>query len=77
MVAMPPAYAGRTGRGMMATTIDTYSTTAVKGMASAPIEYRLRKKSDGTYVLQGAFEWWQGALSGIEWRDLETVEGEG
>lgn len=43
---------------------------------SIPHQYRLCQKHDGNLVLQGAFQWSQGFLGGIEWRDLPTVKEE-
>lgn len=38
-----------------------------------PCAYRLARYPDGSVVLQGAFKWERGALGGVEWRDLPTV----
>ena len=41
---------------------------------STPDAYRLAKKSDGTLVLQGAFNWYEGPKRGSKWQDMETVD---
>lgn len=38
--------------------------------SSTPSEYRLYHKKDGSTILQGAFNWEQGAMSGYEWKDI-------
>jgi hypothetical protein len=38
-----------------------------------PTAYRLARYPDGTLVLQGKIDWWEGALTGHTWRTLPTV----
>jgi hypothetical protein len=46
----------------------------VRTGSNMPTQYRLARKPDGELVLQGGFSWWCGNESGVEWRDLPTVE---
>ena len=49
------------------------TSKAVRTESNTPIAYRLMKKRDGTLVLQGAYQWFEGfSMSGIEWRDITT-----
>jgi hypothetical protein len=39
-----------------------------------PVGYQLGRKPNGEIVLLGAIRWEQGETSGVEWRELPTVE---
>jgi hypothetical protein len=41
---------------------------------SNPDSYRLAKDPSGNLTLQGRFVWRQGSASGIDWRDIPTVD---
>lgn len=41
-----------------------------------PSAYRPCRKKDGRLVLQGAYEWEEGAAHGYEWRDIPEVQEE-
>jgi hypothetical protein len=40
---------------------------------TSPDGYRLGKRKNGEYVLQGAFFWQEENKCGHDWRDLETI----
>jgi hypothetical protein len=51
---------------------------AARVESGVPVAYRLARyrTTEGAVhlKLQGAYQWKQGASSGIEWRDIETVD---
>lgn len=54
--------------------ITEYSMESFRMEKTTPDLYRLGKRSNGEIVLQGAFFWQEGNNSGLNWRDLETVQ---
>jgi hypothetical protein len=48
--------------------------SAVRIRNNTPSEYRLVRRDTCTYVLQGCFKWTEGTKTGIEWRDLPTID---
>lgn len=48
--------------------------TAYRTESCTPSAYRLCKKKNGDLVLQGSFQWWEGALQGHDWKDIPTIE---
>jgi hypothetical protein len=51
-----------------------FKTGKTRVEKTSPDAYRLGKKSNGEYVLLGAFFWSEGKNYGHEWKGLETVE---
>jgi hypothetical protein len=49
-----------------------FSATRVRN--NTPFEYRLVQRDSCNYVLQGGFQWSEGLKTGIEWRDLLTID---
>ena len=39
----------------------------------SPAAYRLARRK-GELILQGAYRWQQGSMSGFEWRDIPIIE---
>ena len=56
----------------------TSTIVAARVESGVPVAYRLARyrTTEGAVhlKLQGAYRWEQGASSGIEWRDIETVD---
>jgi hypothetical protein len=46
----------------------------IRILYDTPAEYRLVRRDACTYVLQGGFRWTEGSKTGIEWRDLPTID---
>jgi hypothetical protein len=45
--------------------------------SNTPSAYRLRRTKEGELVMQGGYVWTEGFTNtGIEWKDIPTVEGE-
>jgi hypothetical protein len=53
---------------------DHICISAVRILYNTPAEYRLVRRDFCTYVLQGGFKWTEGSKTGIEWRDLPTID---
>jgi len=58
--------------------IQTSTIVAARVESGVPVAYRLARYRTAEGVvhlkLQGAYQWRQGASSGIEWKDIETVD---
>ena len=39
---------------------------------ATPTFYRLFRQKNGILVLQAGHQWWEGTVSGIEWKDVPT-----
>jgi O-acetylhomoserine/O-acetylserine sulfhydrylase-like pyridoxal-dependent enzyme len=51
------------------------NTAAVRVESNTASAYRLKRTiEDGELVLQGCYQWQQGADGGFTWRDIETIE---
>lgn len=55
------------------TSIDTSVPMAAIVEDTVPKGIRWLIKRDGTKTLQAGFVWWQGNLSGINWKDVPVV----
>lgn len=58
--------------GGIASFMGVQFASAARVESTAPNGYKLKRKASGEYVLMGAFQWTQGTMGGIEWRELET-----
>lgn len=52
----------------------TVNTAPIRIQSGEPSSYRLARKPNGELVLQGAYRWWEGTYSDIEWLDIPTVD---
>jgi hypothetical protein len=59
---------------MHVSTSDHPILNTIRMQKSIPSEYRLVRRDFCTYVLQGCFKWTEGSKTGIEWRDLPTID---
>jgi hypothetical protein len=59
---------------MYVETSDHPLSSAIRIRNNTPFEYRLARRDSCTYVLQGCFHWIEGTMTGIEWRDLPTID---
>ena len=55
------------------TDINPLDLGPTRAESSTATRYRLGRKPDGELVLQGWYFWYEGAKTGYEWRDIETV----
>jgi len=54
--------------------IENHLYAAARIVNSVPVEYRLARKPSGELILQGACQWWEGTISGIEWKEIPIVD---
>jgi hypothetical protein len=59
---------------MHVTQSDNSRFGTIRILYNTPAEYRLVRRDFCTYVLQGGFKWTEGTKTGIEWRDLPTID---
>ncbi len=57
----------------MTVTCGIVTTTEIRGESSRPIDFRIAVYPNGREIVQGAYQWSQGAMNGITWRDLQFV----